>query len=42
MAAINLFVPLNSLISKIPLIGNLFSLWLTTLVFSDIDKCEIT
>jgi hypothetical protein len=50
MAAINLFVPLNSLISKIPLIGNLFSLilviilalqiWLTTSVFSDIDGCK--
>jgi hypothetical protein len=50
MSAINLFIPINSLLSKIPLIGSLFSLglvivlglqiWLTTSVFSDIEGCK--
>jgi hypothetical protein len=50
MSAVNIFIPLNSLISKLPLIGGLFSIiilvvlalqiWLTTSVFSDIDGCK--
>lgn len=50
MAAVNIFIPLNSLLSKIPLIGSLFSLalvivlalqmWLTVSVFNDIEGCK--
>jgi hypothetical protein len=50
MAAVNVFIPLNSLISKLPLVGGLYSMslvivlalqiWLTISVFSDIDNCK--
>ena len=50
MAAVNVFIPVNSLISKLPLVGGLYSMslviilalqiWLTISVFSDIDNCK--
>jgi hypothetical protein len=50
MCVINLIIPLNSLISKLPVIGGLFSIiivivlalqiWLTISVFGDIEGCK--
>jgi hypothetical protein len=50
IAAVNIFLPLNSLIAKLPLIGGLFSMtlliilglqmWLTYALFDDIKNCK--
>jgi len=50
MSLVNLFIPLNSLISKLPLLGGLFSIgmvillalqmWLTISIFNDIENCD--